>query len=73
MAKLTAAQVRTLKEIVDLHRKGFRKFSCVTNYKPATKLVELGLVKVTNDDKFTLILVPTPEGEAEAVKHPDEP
>ena len=69
MAKLTAAQIRTLKEVVDTHVKGFRKFTCVTNYKPAQKLVELGLVRAGNVNFGNMTLTPTPEGEAEAAKH----
>ncbi len=70
MAKLTTAQVRTLKEIAKHTNEGFRKFSCVSDYKPAQKLIELGLVKVDpRSDKFTLYLTTTPEGEGEAAKH----
>lgn len=64
-AKLSPAQVRTLLEVVRMHKAGFRKFSCVPDYKPAVKLIELGLIKVETQTAYYghMTLAPTPEGE----------
>lgn len=73
MKKLSPAQVKTLLEIVRMHKANFRRFSCVSEYKPAQKLIELGLAKVENTSSYgRLTLVPTPEGEALASSHDAE-
>jgi hypothetical protein len=62
--KLSPAQVRTLKEVINLRDKGFRKWTCVADYKPALALLALGYVKKdeTWSDEYRMTLEPTDEG-----------
>jgi DNA-binding MarR family transcriptional regulator len=66
--KLTTAQARTLQNIIKLTDAGFRKWSCVTNYKPAMALLALGYVKRVGDlaSEYRMTLEPTAEGRAAA-------
>lgn len=67
--KLTSAQARSLREVIQVFDEGSRKWSCVAEYQPAVALLKLGYVK--RDEKWSneyrLVLEPTAEGRA-AVK-----
>ena len=63
--KLTPAQARTLREVIKVFDDGFRKWSCVPNYKPAIALLKLGSVKKNkslSDENYRLVLEPTEDG-----------
>lgn len=73
MTKLTtAAQDRTLREVIEVADKGHRKWTCVSNYKPALALLALGYVKKdeARSDKYTMVLEPTVEGRAAITGQP---
>jgi len=64
--KLTPTQVKTLQEIIKITGVGF-PWSCVPEYKPALKLLELGYVSKTKSLGGSLIiLVPTELGRSVA-------
>ena len=63
--KLTTAQARTLREVIELYDKGFRKWSCGPDYKPAIALLKLGYVRKNqglSDENYRLVLEPTEDG-----------
>jgi hypothetical protein len=64
--KLSPAQVRTLREIIKLADEGWRRWGCVTDYKPAITLLALGYVKKNEEwsSNSRMILEPTVEGRA---------
>ena len=66
--KLTAAQARTLRDIIKITDEGSRRWSCVVEYKPAIALLALGYASKVESasDKYRMALEPTAEGRAAA-------
>ena len=65
--KLTPAQLKALQEIIQTTDAGFRSWSCVSDYKPALKLLELGYVSKTKSlAGLLIVLVPTELGRSVA-------